>query len=72
MATGPEEESMSTVTAPPHAVLRRRAADLGAVPSQRIEHDIKALNPHPIMHPDTNAEQYGRIACGLPPNTQYP
>jgi alkylation response protein AidB-like acyl-CoA dehydrogenase len=41
------------------------------VPIQRIERDIKALNLHAIMHPDTNFELYGRLACGLPPNTQY-
>jgi alkylation response protein AidB-like acyl-CoA dehydrogenase len=42
-----------------------------SVPIQRIERDIKALNLHAIMHPDTNFELYGRIACDLPPNTQY-
>ena len=42
-----------------------------SVPIQRIERDIKALNLHAIMHPDTNFELYGRIACGLEPNTQY-
>jgi alkylation response protein AidB-like acyl-CoA dehydrogenase len=41
------------------------------VPIQRIERDIKALNLHAIMHPDTNFELYGRLACGLPSNTQY-
>ncbi|MEV6694551.1 acyl-CoA dehydrogenase family protein [Micromonospora sp. NPDC051196] len=41
------------------------------VPIQRIERDIKALNLHAIMHPDTNLELYGRLVCGLPPNTQY-
>ncbi|MEU3455895.1 acyl-CoA dehydrogenase family protein [Micromonospora sp. NPDC006766] len=41
------------------------------VPIQRIERDIKALNLHAIMHPDTNFELYGRVACGLAPNTQY-
>jgi alkylation response protein AidB-like acyl-CoA dehydrogenase len=42
-----------------------------SVPIQRIERDIKALNLHAIMHPDTNFELYGRISCGLEPNTQY-
>ena len=42
-----------------------------SVPIQRIERDIKALNLHAIMHPDTNYELYGRISCGLEPNTQY-
>jgi alkylation response protein AidB-like acyl-CoA dehydrogenase len=41
------------------------------VPIQRIERDIKALNLHAIMHPDTNFELYGRLTCGLPANTQY-
>jgi alkylation response protein AidB-like acyl-CoA dehydrogenase len=41
------------------------------VPIQRIERDIKALNLHAIMHPDTNYELYGRVTCGLTPNTQY-
>lgn len=42
-----------------------------SVPIQRIERDVKALNLHAIMHPDTNFELYGRMTCGLPPNTQY-
>lgn len=41
------------------------------VPIQRIERDIRALNLHAIMHPNTNYELYGRMACGLAPNTQY-
>jgi alkylation response protein AidB-like acyl-CoA dehydrogenase len=41
------------------------------VPIQRIERDIKALNLHAIMHPDTNYELYGRLTCGLSPNTLY-
>ncbi|HEY2058054.1 MAG TPA: acyl-CoA dehydrogenase family protein [Amycolatopsis sp.] len=41
------------------------------VPIQRIERDIKTIGLHAIMHPDTNAELYGRVACGLEPNTQY-
>ena len=42
-----------------------------SVPIQRIERDIKALNLHAIMHPNTNFELYGRVACGLTPNTPY-
>lgn len=38
---------------------------------QRINRDIQALNQHALMHPDTNAELYGRVLCGLPPNTLY-
>jgi alkylation response protein AidB-like acyl-CoA dehydrogenase len=41
------------------------------VPMQRIARDINALNLHALMHPDTNAELYGRVLCGLEPNTQY-
>ncbi|MFV2013457.1 MULTISPECIES: acyl-CoA dehydrogenase family protein [unclassified Micromonospora] len=41
------------------------------VPIQRIERDVKALNLHAIMHPDTNFDLYGRMVCGLEPNTQY-
>jgi alkylation response protein AidB-like acyl-CoA dehydrogenase len=41
------------------------------VPIQRIERDIKTLNLHAILHPTTNLELYGRIICGLEPNTPY-
>jgi len=41
------------------------------VPIQRIERDVQALNLHGIMHPNTNLELYGRILCGLAPNTPY-
>jgi alkylation response protein AidB-like acyl-CoA dehydrogenase len=41
------------------------------VPIQRINRDIQAVNLHALMHPDTNAELYGRILCGLEPNTLY-
>lgn len=41
------------------------------VPIQRIARDVQTLNLHAIMHPNTNLELYGRILCGLPPNTQY-
>jgi alkylation response protein AidB-like acyl-CoA dehydrogenase len=40
-------------------------------PIQRIERDVMALNQHALMHPDTNFELYGRILCGLEPNTMY-
>jgi hypothetical protein len=38
---------------------------------QRIARDIQAVNLHALMHPNTNAELYGRILCGLEPNTLY-
>lgn len=41
------------------------------VPIQRIERDIQALNKHALMHPNTNLELYGRVLCGLEPNTMY-
>jgi alkylation response protein AidB-like acyl-CoA dehydrogenase len=41
------------------------------VPIQRIERDIQAVNLHALMHPNTNAELYGRVLCGLEPNTLY-
>ncbi|MGW4065066.1 acyl-CoA dehydrogenase family protein [Amycolatopsis sp. NPDC004747] len=42
-----------------------------SVPIQRIERDIQTVNLHAIMHPNTNLELYGRILCGLEPNTVY-
>ncbi|WP_412543650.1 acyl-CoA dehydrogenase family protein [Longispora sp. K20-0274] len=42
-----------------------------SVPIQRIERDIQTLNLHAIMHPNTNLELYGRVLCGLEPNTHY-
>jgi len=40
-----------------------------SVPIQRIERDIQAANLQGMMHPNTNLELYGRIRCGLSPNT---
>ncbi len=40
-------------------------------PMQRIARDVNAVTMHALMHPDTNAELYGRILCGLPPDTLY-
>lgn len=40
-------------------------------PIQRITRDVQAVNLHALMHPDTNAELYGRVLCGLEPNTLY-
>ena len=40
-----------------------------SVPIQRIERDIQAANLQGMMHPNTNLELYGRIRCGLEPNT---
>ena len=41
------------------------------IPMQRIQRDIQAVNQHALMHPNTNAELYGRVLCGLEPNTLY-
>ncbi|MGC7096590.1 acyl-CoA dehydrogenase family protein [Amycolatopsis lurida] len=41
------------------------------VPIQRISRDIQAVNLHALMHPNTNNELYGRVLCGLEPNTLY-
>lgn len=41
------------------------------LPIQRILRDVTAVNQHALMHPNTNAELYGRVLCGLAPNTLY-
>ncbi|CRK59463.1 Acyl-CoA dehydrogenase, type 2-like [Alloactinosynnema sp. L-07] len=41
------------------------------IPIQRISRDIQAVNLHALMHPNTNFELYGRVLCGLEPNTLY-
>jgi alkylation response protein AidB-like acyl-CoA dehydrogenase len=41
------------------------------VPIQRIARDVQAVNLHALMHPNTNAELYGRVLCGLEPDTLY-
>jgi alkylation response protein AidB-like acyl-CoA dehydrogenase len=40
-----------------------------SMPIQRYQRDIQALSNHAIMHPQTGLELYGRILCGLEPNT---
>ena len=39
------------------------------VPIQRIARDIQALALHGVLNPTTNLELYGRVLCGLEPNT---
>jgi len=39
------------------------------VPIQRFAREIHAINPPALMHPSTNFELYGRVLCGLKPNT---
>ncbi|MFC4857045.1 acyl-CoA dehydrogenase family protein [Actinophytocola glycyrrhizae] len=41
------------------------------IPMQRINRDIQAVHQHALMHPNTNLELYGRVLCGLEPNTLY-
>jgi hypothetical protein len=41
------------------------------VPIQRIVRDMHAVNMHALTVPDTNFELYGRVLCGLEPNTLY-
>ncbi|MGH3756329.1 acyl-CoA dehydrogenase family protein [Actinophytocola sp.] len=41
------------------------------IPIQRINRDVQAVHQHALMHPNTNAELYGRVLCGLEPNTLY-
>lgn len=41
------------------------------VPMQRIARDVQAATMHALMHPNTNAELYGRVLCGLEPDTLY-
>jgi alkylation response protein AidB-like acyl-CoA dehydrogenase len=41
------------------------------VPIQRIARDMHAVNLHALMLPQTNLELYGRVLCGLEPNTAY-
>jgi alkylation response protein AidB-like acyl-CoA dehydrogenase len=40
-------------------------------PIQRIRRNIHALTIHALTHPETNIELYGRMICGLPPNTPF-
>ncbi|TDD86530.1 acyl-CoA dehydrogenase [Actinomadura darangshiensis] len=42
-----------------------------SVPIQRILRDVQAITMHALMNPDTNDELYGRVLCGLEPNTLY-
>ena len=39
------------------------------VPIQRFQRDMQALANHAVMHAPTGIELYGRILCGLEPNT---
>ena len=40
-----------------------------SVPIQRFQRDMQGLANHAIMHAQTGTELYGRVLCGLEPNT---
>jgi hypothetical protein len=40
-------------------------------PLQRFHRDVSAANQHALMNPNTNLELYGRVLCGLEPNSLY-
>jgi alkylation response protein AidB-like acyl-CoA dehydrogenase len=42
-----------------------------AVPISRIQRDVHAITIHALTDPTTNLELYGRLLCGLEPNTNY-
>jgi alkylation response protein AidB-like acyl-CoA dehydrogenase len=42
-----------------------------SVPIQRYQRDIQALANHALLAPATSLELFGRVACGLPPNTPF-
>ncbi|HEY0640191.1 MAG TPA: acyl-CoA dehydrogenase family protein [Pseudonocardiaceae bacterium] len=41
------------------------------VPIQRIGRDVHAISMHALIYPPTNNELYGRVLCGLEPNSLY-
>lgn len=45
------------------------SASQSHVPIQRFQRDIQTLANHAIMHGPTGIELYGRVLCGLKPNT---
>ncbi|WP_372671783.1 acyl-CoA dehydrogenase family protein [Amycolatopsis kentuckyensis] len=42
-----------------------------AVPIQRIQRDLHAIGVHALNNPQVNLELYGRVLCGLEPNSPY-
>jgi alkylation response protein AidB-like acyl-CoA dehydrogenase len=42
-----------------------------SMPIQRIQRDIQAINVHALNMPVKNFELYGRVLCGLEPNTFF-
>lgn len=42
-----------------------------SVPIQRFQRDVQAVTIHGLNLPSTNLEMYGRVLCGLEPNTTF-
>lgn len=42
-----------------------------SMPIQRIQRDVQAINIHALNLPSKNLELYGRVLCGLEPNTFF-
>jgi hypothetical protein len=40
-------------------------------PIQRIRRDVRAVTLHALHLPSTTLELYGRVLCGLQPNTFF-
>ncbi|MEU4739232.1 acyl-CoA dehydrogenase family protein [Actinosynnema sp. NPDC023658] len=47
------------------------SAILSTVPMQRIARDSQTISMHAYHHANTNLELYGRVICGLEPNTVF-
>jgi 3-hydroxy-9,10-secoandrosta-1,3,5(10)-triene-9,17-dione monooxygenase len=75
-----EEKALTRMDAGMTARLAKEAIDIlnmasggssiyRKVAMQRIERDIQAVSLQGMIQPTTNLELYGRIRCGLEPNT---
>jgi len=42
-----------------------------SMPIQRIQRDLQAISLHAVNMPVKNYELYGRVLCGLEPNTFF-
>jgi hypothetical protein len=63
-ATGLAREAVETLFTGSGASAIQRS-----VPIQRFQRDIQGLANHAVLAPHTNIELYGRVLCGLPPNS---
>jgi 3-hydroxy-9,10-secoandrosta-1,3,5(10)-triene-9,17-dione monooxygenase len=77
-----EERVESRVSLGRTAQLAKQAVDILAtasgasgvyddVPIQRIQRNLHVMSIHALTMPSTNIELYGRMLCGLPPNTLF-